>query len=113
MTAGQMKQSQAELENRVEAFGTEMRELKYRERTPVKEDRPDSHREEAASSSFVIEELNSVRQEIKELSQNWNITQSLVEENKMAVSTNKSSFEKQLKAVKTQIDDLKKQQIDE
>ena len=59
-----------------------------------------------------LEELNQVKQDLHELSNEHNVTLSLVEEMKMAVSNNKSSSEKQLKAVKDQVGEISKQYID-
>lgn len=41
-----------------------------------------------------MEELESIRQEVRDISHANNLTQSQVEETKMAVSNNKSSAEK-------------------
>ena len=94
-----------------------MRELEAREvRSPLKSASPvkveayDSHR--SAPNAFALEELESLRQEIKEVSDHCNVNQSLVEETKMEVFNNKSSSDKQLKAVKGQIDEVSKQVID-
>ena len=94
-----------------------MRELEAREvrsplksATPVKAEAYDSHR--GAPNAFALEELESLRQEIKEVSDHCNVNQSLVEETKMEVFNNKSSSDKQLKAVKGQIDEVSKQVID-
>ena len=94
-----------------------MRELEEREvrsplksATPVKAEAYDSHR--SAPNAFALDELESLRQEIKEVSDHCNVNQSLVEETKMEVSNNKSSSDKQLKAVKGQIDEVSKQVID-
>ena len=59
-----------------------------------------------------LEELNQVKQDLHELSNEHNVTLSLVEEMKMAVSNNKSSSKKQLKAVKDQVGEISKQYID-
>jgi len=74
-----------------------------REQTAVKEpqilETYNSQRDRVAT--VAAEELDSLRNEIKEINANCNLTQSLVEETKIQVSNNKSSSEKQFKAIKT------------
>ena len=113
MRSSQLQEQQTSFENKLATLNSEMRELNARElrspvkaATPIKEEAYDSHR--SAPNAFALEELESLRQEIKEISDHCNVNQSLVEEAKMEVSINKSSAEKQLKAVKSQIEELSK-----
>ena len=52
-------------------------------------------------ATVAAEELDLLRNELKEINANCNLTQSLVEETKIQVTNNKSSSEKQFKAIKT------------
>ena len=113
MRSSQLQEQQTSFENKLATLNSEMRELNARElrspvkaAIPIKEEAYDSHR--SAPNAFALEELESLRQEIKEISDHCNVNQSLVEEAKMEVSINKSSAEKQLKAVKSQIEELSK-----
>jgi hypothetical protein len=76
MTSSQLKEQQLDFENRIKSIGAEVRELKQRERTPVKafpkEEQLYSQNDGAARIDD--EELNSLRQELKELSDNHNVT---------------------------------------
>ena len=76
MTSNQLKEQQADFENKIKSISADVRVLKQRERTPVKappmEELLNSHMDVAASID--AEELNSLRQELKELSDNNNVT---------------------------------------
>ena len=99
MRTSQLQEQQSSFENKLEQVSAEVRELEEREvrsplksATPVKAEAYDSHR--SAPNAFALEELESLRQEIKEVSDHCNVNQSLVEETKMEVSNNKSSSDK-------------------
>ena len=112
----QIQDKQTAFENKLNALNADIRELMSRDvrspvkQTPLKEAAPDSFR--SNNNAFAMEELESIRQEVRDISHANNLTQSQVEETKMAVSNNKSSAEKQLKALSSRLDDISRQLVD-
>ena len=76
MTSGQLKEQQEDLENKIKTIGADVRQLKQRERTPVKAPLTEEllNSQIGVAASIDAEELNSLRQELKELSDNNNVT---------------------------------------
>jgi len=76
MTSSQLKEQQEDLENKIKTIGADVRQLKQRERTPVKAPLTEEllNSQIGVAASIDAEELNSLRQELKELSDNNNVT---------------------------------------
>lgn len=110
----QLKEQCANLDQKIAGLSAQLLELKSAQASPTKTEpaQLDSHRSASGTAAFAMEEVEAMREELKQVSDHCNQTQGEIAEMKTLVSLNKSNSERQLNSLRTQVGELQKQVID-